>query len=98
MKELSKLVGGEAGMRETVILGWEAVFEISEPKDPRRLGVFEEEVKNGPALFIARKPIDSNIDLLQLGPGHEPIEGGEDLVQHRNRCMKLDFLDALHVG
>jgi hypothetical protein len=60
--------------------------------------VLEKEVESGPTLLIARIFIDSNTDLLQLSPVHEPIKGGEDLVQHRSRCTKLNFFDALHVG
>ena len=92
MEELSKSLDGEAGpMGETR-------FETADPKDPRRRGVFEKEVENDSEPLIARKSIDLNIDLLQLSSVPVPIEGGEDLIQHRSRCAKLYFLDALHVG
>ena len=90
--ELSKFLGGSAG-----VLGRETIFETAEPKDPHR-GACSERRSRVDQVSSSLGHIDSNADILQLSPVPVRTKGGENLIQHRSTCVKVDFLYALYVG
>jgi len=72
--------------------------ENAGPKNLQRRSVSEKEVEIELSPLIARKSTNTNTDLLQLTSVREPIKSGEDLIQHRTGCAKVNLLDAFHIG